>query len=547
MPFPDYAPSTPVFLQRVCERFADSDLIVYEDTRISYAEAAQRSGELARGLLARGVGKGTRVGLLMPNNPDFVVAWFACARIGAVVIPINTFYKPRELGFVLQHADIELLMTADRLLNNDYLERLESCLPGLAEHDAATGPLYSRTCPFLREIHVWGHAERPWCHARQTLFDATAAVDADFLAAAERCVLPADVLTIVYSSGSTADPKGAVHTHGAVIRHAFNLNHWRDLVEGDRMFSPMPFFWVGGLVFTLHCAMHAGASLIYEEVFEPGETLKLIERERATVVAGWPHYGIAMTEHPSFGERDLSSIRAGNIYALLPGRAAPVDPELRSNSLGMTETCGPHTIDRMDVDLPEHLRGSYGRPLEGMELKIVDPDSGATVPPGTLGEICIRGYNVMQGLHKVEREDTFDADGFYHSGDGGYVNEEGYLFFTARLGDMIKTGGANVAPREVEIVLDEQPEVHSSHVVGLPHPDRGQAVAAAVVLRDGQTVSGDDLRARLKSELSAYKVPTRYFFCDKGDIPFTDSGKVDKRRLLDFLTANFLTDKEPGA
>ncbi|MDZ7782115.1 MAG: AMP-binding protein [Halioglobus sp.] len=538
MPFPDYEPTTPVFLQRVCERFADSDLLVYEGSRISYAEAARRSGELARGLLARGVVKGTRVGLLMPNNPDFVVAWFACARIGAIVIPINTFYKPRELGFVLQHADIELLLTADRLLNNDYLERLETCLPGLAEHDAAAGCLYTPTCPFLREIHVWGDAGgRGWCHDRRVLSDAAAGVDADFLAAAERCVLPADALTIVYSSGSTADPKGAVHSHGAVIRHAFNLNHWRDLVEGDRMFSPMPFFWVGGLVFTLHCAMHAGASLIYEEVFEPGATLKLIERERATVVAGWPHYGTAMTEHPDFGERDLSSIRAGNIYALLPGRTAPVDPELRSNSLGMTETCGPHTIDRMDVDLPEHLRGSYGRPLEGVELKIVDPETGETVAPGTLGEICIRGYNVMQGLYKVEREDTFDADGFYHSGDGGYLNEEGYLFFKARLGDMIKTGGANVAPREVEIVLDEQPEVHSSHVVGLPHADRGQEVAAAVVLRDGQAVTGDELRARLKEELSAYKVPTRYFFCRKEDIPFTDSGKVDKRRLLDFLTA----------
>ena len=255
------------------------------------------------------------------------------------------------------------------------------------------------------------------------------------------------------------------------------------------------------------------------------------------MVAGWPHYGTAMTEHPDFGERDLSSIRAGNIYALLPDRTAPVDPELRSNSLGMTETCGPHTIDRMDVDLPEHLRGSYGRPLEGIELKIVDPETGEFVAPGTLGEICIRGYNVMQGLYKVEREDTFDADGFYHSGDGGYLNEEGYLFFKARLGDMIKTGGANVAPREVEIVLDEQPEVHASHVVGLPHADRGQEVAAAVVLRDGQEVSGEELRARLKEELSAYKVPTRYFFCAREDIPFTDSGKVDKRRLLDFLTA----------
>jgi len=182
------------------------------------------------------------------------------------------------------------------------------------------------------------------------------------------------------------------------------------------------------------------------------------------------------------------------------------------------------------------MRGSFGRAAEGVELRIVDPDTGEHLPPGSDGEVCIRGYNVMQGLYKVEREDCFDADGFYHSGDGGHLDGNGYLFFNARLGDLIKTGGANVAPREVEIAIEEMPEVQSTHVVGLPHPDRGQEVACAVILHDGRHLDAETLRQRLKEQLSTYKVPTKLFFCCKDEIPFNDSGKVDKQRLITYLS-----------
>lgn len=543
MPFPDFEPCTPAFIRSLQERFATRDLIVYEGQRLTYGEAAAQSALLARGMLASGISKGSRIGLLMPNSPDFVIAWLAAARIGAVIIPINTFYKPKELAFVLRHADIQVLLTVDKLLNNDYLERLESCIPqlaGLAQRGDLPTPLFSPAFPCLRQIYVWGAASRPWSVSQQRLFAAAAALDENFLAAAERCVCPADPLTIVYSSGSTADPKGAVHTHGSVIRHAYNLNDRRDIQTGDRIFSPMPFFWVGGLVFTLHCAMHKGCTLICEAAFNPESTLRLLEEERVTLVTGWPHYGTAMVENPTYAERDLSSIRSGNIYPLLPPGARPADPELRSNALGMTETCGPHTIDRMDHDLPEALRGSFGRAAEGVAHKIVDPASGERLPAGSEGEICIRGYNVIQGLYKVEREDCFDAEGFYHSGDSGYFNEDGVLFFKARLGDLIKTGGANVAPREVELAIDEQPEVHCAYVVGLPHPDRGQQVAAAIVLNDGAALDASTLRERLRQQLAAYKVPVNVFFCAQEDIPFTDSGKVDKRRLAEYLTTRQL-------
>jgi acyl-CoA synthetase (AMP-forming)/AMP-acid ligase II len=307
----------------------------------------------------------------------------------------------------------------------------------------------------------------------------------------------------------------------------------------------MPFFWVGGFVFTLLACMHAGAFMLCEEAFEPGETLALLERERATIAAGWPHYAKAMMDHPSFRERDLSSIRAGNLYAILPEDVRPRDPELRSNSLGMTETCGPHTIARMDVDLPERLRGSFGRAPEGVEHKIVDPTTGGTLPPGSSGEICVRGYNVMQGLYKVEREDAFDRDGFYHTGDAGRFDADGVLFFEARLGDLIKTAGANVTPREVEVALEALPEVQAAFVVGVPDPVRGQNVAAALVLDAGRELTARECRERLRAELSAYKVPRHVFVYPKAALPFTDSGKIDKR-TLGALLARRIAGGDPG-
>jgi len=527
----------PNLVRGQARRFGERPFIKLGDERITYAEAEARSARLARGLLATGVGKGTRVGVLFPNGPGWVVAWLAAARIGAIVVPLNTFYKPRELGWVLAHADVDTLLTVSRFLGNDYLERLETFAPSLGGRSAL--PLFVPELPRLRGVCVWGDTgERTWTRAPHALDAALAArdeIDDAFLEAVEATVAPADPMLVIYSSGSTAEPKGAIHTHGAVLRHSENLNAFRDLEASDRIFSPMPFFWVGGLVFTLLAAMHRGASLICEEVFEPGETLALLERERVTIAAGWPHYSKAMRAHPTFAQRDLSAIRGGNLYDMLPEALRPLDPELRSNSLGMTETCGPHAIGRMDVDLPESLRGSFGRAAPGVEHKVVAPGSDAPLPADEAGEICVRGASLMQGLYKVEREDTFDRDGFYHTGDGGWLSEDGHLFFQGRLGDTIKTAGANVAPREVEVALEALPEVASAFVIGVPDARRGQDVAAAVVLERGRALDAADCQAALRRDLSAYKVPRHVLFFEKSELPFTDSGKIDKRRLEPLL------------
>ncbi|TDJ04799.1 MAG: long-chain fatty acid--CoA ligase [Deltaproteobacteria bacterium] len=532
MQLPDYTPTIPAMLHRLAQRFGERELVVLNERRLRYVELEAASARLARGLLRAGVGKGTRVGLLMPNGPDWMIAWFAAARVGALAVPINTFYQARELGWLLQHADIHTLLCVSRYLNHDYLERLEQSVPELGPQ---TQPdLCLSTLPYLRAVYVWGESDRKWARSGTVLdaqADADPNFDAGFLRAVEGQVTAADPAMLIYSSGSVADPKGALHTHGALVRHSYQLATMRDLTQDDRVWSPMPFFWIGGLVFSLLGTMHHGACLITEDFFEPGKTLDLLERERVTVAAGWPHYGKALSDHPSFKQRDLSRIRSGNIYALQDG---PVDPELRGNSLGMTETCGPHTY--VEGELPEEQRGSYGPVVPGLEHKVIDPDSGAILPPGTPGEICVRGYSLMQGLYKVEREETFDADGYYHTGDVGYF-KDGILYFQGRQGDMIKTGGANVAPVEIEKLLESYPEVKEAFVVGVSDPVRGQNVAAAIVTQPGASIDPDSVRTRVKAELSAYKVPRHVLFYEHDALPFTDSGKIDKRRLEELLAA----------
>jgi len=537
MPPLDFEPTVPQFLRHVTERFGERRLISLGERRLCYADAEAESARLARGLLARGVGKGTRVGLLFGNGPDWVIGWLAAARIGALVVPINTFYQARELGWTLRHADVHTLLTTASLLSHDYQERLEQCAPSLRSQKASQRILVCSEIPCLRQVFVFGGDPRAWAGSADELREAGEAqpgIDAALLREVEAAVHPADPLVVIYSSGSTAEPKGAVHTHGVVLRHAHGLNQYRDASPDDRIWSPMPFFWVGGLVVSLLRNMVVGASLLCQEAFEPGETLAMLERERATSALSWPQYTQAMRDHPDFARRDLSSLSGG-----FPEQQAlaenPPDMQRRSNSLGMTETCGPHTYDRMDVELPESLRGTFGRAVEGVEHRVIDPETGETLAPGEHGEICVRGRNVMQGLYKCEREDVFDADGFYHTGDAGHFDADGFLFFKARLGEMIKTGGANVTPREVEVVVEAQPEVQSCFVVGVPHPHRGQNVAAAIVLNEGAALTPDELRARLRDELSAYKLPRHVFFCTRDELPFTDSGKIQKATLARIL------------
>jgi len=538
--FPAFTPTSGTLARWCAEQWGDSPFVILGDERITYAEAEVRSAELAKGMLASGVGKGTLVGLLAPNGPQWVVAWLAATRIGAVVPMLNTYNKANELSRTIRHADLQVLLTVGSHLGHDYLDRLEQAIPGIADQDAERIMLPSH--PYLRSVWTWGGSPRRWCGEVSEVAARGAAVDDQLLVEVEREVTPADPMVIVYSSGSTADPKGAIHTHGATVRHAHNLGQMRDLRSDDVLYTPMPLFWVGGFSFTLVAAMHAGAALVFEEQFEPGATLDLIERERVTQVLGWPHMAKALVDHPTFGERDLSSIRAGNVTALLPQDEQREADVPKANSLGMTETLGPHTFDPK-TPLTAEQEGSFGHSVPGVEHKIVDPVTLEDLPVGQTGEVWLRGYSLMIGLHKRERVDTFTADGWYRTGDAGRFDEDGHFYFTGRMGDLIKSAGMNITPREVEVVLEEQPEVVMAFVTGVDHPDRGQDVVAAIALRPGESLDADTARARVKDEIASYKVPRHIaVFADQTELPWLDSGKVDRRRLAALLEERFGAD-----
>jgi acyl-CoA synthetase (AMP-forming)/AMP-acid ligase II len=542
--FPPHRPTAGALIEHAASRWGDRTLAVIGDRAVTYAEAERRSAELARGLLASGAGKGTRVGLLAPNGPDWIIGWLGAARVGCVVALLNTYSPARELGWVLRHADVQVLLTVDRHLGHDYLDRLEAAVPGLADEPAEA--IMAVSHPYLRSVWTWGEGTRPWARPVADLEARAAQVPPAILAEVEAEVVPADPMIVVYSSGSTADPKGAVHSQGASIRHAHNLGQMRDLDDTDVIYTPMPLFWVGGFSFTLIAAMHVGATLVFEEQFEPGATLELIERHRVTRVLGWPHMAKALVDHPTFKERDLSSVRGGNLSALLPQDQQADADVPKATSLGMTETLGPHTFADGEP-LPPGKEGSFGFSVPGVEHRIVDPVTLEEVPVGETGEVWMRGYSLMLGLHKRERDDVFTADGWYRTGDAGRFDEDGHFYFTGRMGDLIKSSGMNITPRDVELVFEAQPEVALAFVTGIPHPDRGEDVVAAVALVPGEALDEAELRARAKAELSSYKVPRHIaVFGNQTELPWLDSGKVDRRRLAAVLRERFEAASEEG-
>ncbi|BBZ43045.1 class I adenylate-forming enzyme family protein [Mycobacterium parmense] len=496
-------------------------LLVCDDERLSYAGAERRSAQLAGGLLALGAGKGTHVGLLFPNGPEFVVAMLAAARLGAVVIPFSTFVTARELREQLVDSDTQILLSAESFRSHDYAARIAHAVPDVDL--GSDGPLFATVAPQLRHVAIGAGIDRAY-----RLADS---VDAGLLEALEDDVDGCDPLAIVYTSGSTSAPKGVVHTHAALLGHQRNLNRIRALTPDDRLFCNSPFFWIGGFAFGLLATLVAGSTLVCSNATDAGKTLDLLEAERPTITNGFVAGITHLAEHPSFARRDLSSMRRGNLYPIMAPGVRPADPQLRHNMLGMTEGGGVVLIGDDEEDQPEKRRGSFGKPAPGFQTRIVDPDTGAPVAVGDAGELCIRGPFVMQRYYKRSREECFDADGWFHTGDLVRADRDGLHYFVGRLSSTIKTAGANVSAAEVEDAITRVTGAQA-YVVGLDDAERGQSVAAVLIASDGAApIDEATLRDRLKTELSAFKIPRRVLTVGRADIPLLSSGKVDTARL----------------
>jgi acyl-CoA synthetase (AMP-forming)/AMP-acid ligase II len=517
----------PRLLQERADRFAEKTFVVCDASRISYREAERRSARLARALLAAGVGKGTHVGLLLPNGTGFVVAWLAAARIGAVAVPFSTFSKPRELAVLIRNADVELLLSTRSHRSHDYERTLSGAVEGLDLR--AAGPLESPAVPVLRRVSIDSPSDAvqaDWSLDR--LLAAADRIEDDVLAAAECDVHPSDAMVIVHTSGSTSEPKGVVHTHGPLIRHLDNLNELRAYTPDEVLFSNSPWFWIGGFAYTLLGTLVAGARLVCSNASDASDVLDVLERERPTMVNGFAQSVEHLPRDPSFARRDLSSIRRGNLWPILPDDVRPKDPGLRHAMLGMTETGSVCLLGPEDELLPEHRRGSFGRPAPGFEARIVDPDSGRACAVGETGELHLRGPFLMEGYHGRERFEVFHPDGWLPTGDLFHVDDDGLFYFHGRRGDMIKTAGANVSLREVEAMLAEAAGLRA-HVIGIEDEARGQVVAAALV--SDEPVDLEAVKSLLRERLSSYKVPRTFLVLAEHEVPMMSSGKLDLRAL----------------
>jgi acyl-CoA synthetase (AMP-forming)/AMP-acid ligase II len=493
---------------RVASR-GDSALLACDEDVLTYAAAERQSAALARGLLASGCGHGTRIGLLHPNGSAFVVGWLAATRIGAVAVPLSTFSTSAEVRDLLRNADVALLLCAATYRSHDYAAMLRDAVPEL---DLAAGaPLFSESLPVLRQVAVGETGVR-------ALEESGGSVGPGALEAAEAAVGPGDRLTIVHTSGSTARPKGVIHTHGALIRHLDNLNQIRRYTRDEVLFSNSPFFWIGGLAYSLLGTLVAGAKLVCSNSPRASDVLDLLERERPTMVNGFAQSVAHLPRDPSFAKRDLSSIRRGNLYPILPDDVRPADPELRHAMLGMTETGSVCLACDDESDQPETRRGSFGRPAPGFETRVVD------------GELHLRGPFLMEGYCGRERHEVFDADGWFRTGDEFAVDEDGFFYFKGRRGDVIKTSGANVSPREVEAAIQELTGL-TAHVIGIPDRERGQVVAAALRVPPDRSVAVEAIREQLAKRLSSYKVPRRFLLLGDDAVPLLPSGKLDRPGL----------------
>lgn len=537
LPQLDYLPTVPVALRRGAELHGDRDFVVMPDRRLSFRQAEAASRRVAKQLIAAGIGKGSRVAIHYANSPEWIVAFFAVTRIGAIGIPLSTAYKPAELRKALRHSDAQAFIFPPTLAGVDHLSYVEQALPSLAGWKEGNGLMLLPEAPFLRTIFVSGDTDRAW--GRQISLAADADAD-DFgisdahLEAMEAEVAPADWVMLVYTSGTTADPKGVIHTHGNWIRHNDNLSKFLGVTSETKTYGGMPWFWIGGLGLGVGNALCRGFALVCVEKFDPAVVLELIQREKPVAIGMWPQLAQRFREYIV-----STGIDVNTVPGFMPPPGGPVDPGLKHNSLGQTESFGPHTGapgsgPEAGRILPEELRGSFGLRVPYIEHKIVDPDTNEELPEGVDGELKVRGYSIAHGLYKKERYEAFDDDGWLHTGDKCHFRGP-YLFFKGRISEMIKTSGSNVAPREVELTLETFPEIALAVVLGIPDERRGEAVGVVLVPPPGVDIDIASVRARAYEELSNYKVPSRYLVLQDHELPILGNGKPDKLKLRQLL------------
>jgi fatty-acyl-CoA synthase len=514
MSVPLHADTLPALLRDMAQRFPECEALVDARSRLSYAQLAHRVADVAAGLQVLGVGRGDKVAILLGNRAEWVIATFAITSLGAVAVSLNTWWTARELEYALQHSESRYVISARHYLRHDHgavLEEIRAggAVPSLVGVIGVGEELPSGWIPF--DSLRGGHA-------------ATELLD---VAAAD------DIAYLLYTSGSTSRPKGVPLRHGSLVHNMWCIGERQHLMPQDRLWLAVSLFWGYGCANALLAAFTHGVCVVLQESFDAGEALRLIEAERCSVVYGTPNIIQALHEHPEATTRDLSSLRKGTTLGTPEQvrRAILLGARQVCNVYGMTETYGNSHVTDAD-DLLELRLVSVGKPLPGFRQRIVDPHTGQEVPAGQVGEIRLKGH-VMPGYYKdpAQTAACFDEEGWFKTGDLGCVDDEGRLYFRGRLKEMVKTGGINVSPAEIEAVLLAHPDVQYAVVVGVPDPKRDEILAAVVVPKEQCTLSEDAILGHCRAQLAAYKVPRLLRFAPESALPLTTTGKVQKNRI----------------
>jgi len=513
-----------------------AEAVVFRGERLTYAGLRDRVDAIARAFLTLGVTRGDRVALLLPNRPEWLVTAFAAARLGAVTVAISTFSAPRELAWTLEHAQPRVIVTMEAFRGRGYLGPIHELCPELAR--SAPGTLRSERLPELRAVISIDERRHAGVDRWGDVLQRPGQVRDRALAGAMARVRATDPCYILYTSGSTATPKGVTLAHGGVIANGFDIGERQHLTARDRLWLSVPLFWSFGSANALPAILTHGGTIVLQESFEPGEALALLDEERCSVYYGMANMARAMLEHPDRSRRTLASMRTGLTIGLPEDIQMTIDAvsarEL-CNVYGATETYGNCAVtdahDPLDIRLT-----TQGRPLPGMEIRAVEPSTGRPLPAGEVGELRVKGH-LTPGYYRDPEQTraAFDADGCFVTGDLGLLDEDGRVRFRGRLKELIKTAGANVAPLEVEAILLTHPAVQQAYVVGVPDRERGEVGVAAVELKIGATATVEALTAFCRERLASYKVPARFVFRTAEQFPRTATGKVQKPRLREEL------------
>ncbi len=523
-------------LLTAADRDPDKVALVFPDCRYTYAQLAARAMRRARSLQGLGVRPRDHVGILMHTCPEFVELYFAVALCGAVIVPINARYKAAEIGYLVENADLVTLVTTDAVSEQvNFVERLEQALPDLAsQRDRRAVTLAA--APRLRNVVLFGGTSRAG-FISEAEFDAAGERIAEIAVHQTRLrVRVRDVALMLYTSGTTANPKGCLITHEAQVRNSIALGRHRyRLTRDDSLWSPLPMFHIAA-VLPMLAIFDVGGTYLTMGYFDAGVALRMLEEHRVSVT--YPSFVTIMQGliyHPDFATRDLSSIRLMNSNFAMqpPGVAEPImaamPAAIQVGSFGMTEASG--TVSTGSPGEPEVLRISrLGRPLPGLEVRVIDPESGADLAVGARGEVLVRGYSLFEGYYRdaVKTATALDTEGWFHTGDIGSIDSNGAIMFHGRFKDMLKVGGENVAAAEIESQLQRHPAVKLAQVVGIPDAKYDEVPAAFVELQPGQSVDSAVLIEFCRQGIAGFKVPRHVRFVAEWPM---SSSKIQKFRL----------------